>query len=161
MTTATDGRRDAGLPPLGGDLLDRAGELLRALAAPVRIAIAVLVLTQLFNLVLVPWLAHAGLALSIGLGALCNAAWLLLGLRRSGGYRPREGWGRFVWQVLLGCALLTLWLVWANRHWDWTALRATPWLRVGVLSGVLAVSAALYFGSLTVAGLQLRALLRR
>ena len=37
MTTATDGRRDAGLPPLGGDLLDRAGELLRALAAPVRI----------------------------------------------------------------------------------------------------------------------------
>ena len=39
MTTATDGRRDAGLPPLGGDLLDRAGELLRALAAPVRIAI--------------------------------------------------------------------------------------------------------------------------
>ena len=39
MTTATDGRRDAGLPPRGGDLLERAGELLRALAAPVRIAI--------------------------------------------------------------------------------------------------------------------------
>jgi len=39
MTASTDNRLDAGLPPLHGDILDRAGELLRALAAPVRIAI--------------------------------------------------------------------------------------------------------------------------
>ena len=39
MTTATDGRLEVGLPPLRGDILDRTGELLRALAAPVRIAI--------------------------------------------------------------------------------------------------------------------------
>ena len=37
---------------------------------PVRIAVAVLVMTQLFNLALVPYLAHAGLALSIGLGGV-------------------------------------------------------------------------------------------
>src|SRR5690606_29084830 len=37
---------------------------------PVKIAIGVLVLTQLLNVVLVPHLAHAGLALAIGLGAL-------------------------------------------------------------------------------------------
>src|SRR5690606_30626361 len=35
---------------------------------PVKIAIVVLVLTQLMNLLFVPWLAHAGLALAIGLG---------------------------------------------------------------------------------------------
>jgi peptidoglycan biosynthesis protein MviN/MurJ (putative lipid II flippase) len=34
----------------------------------------VLVLTQLMNLVFVPWLGHAGLALSIGVAALVNAA---------------------------------------------------------------------------------------
>ena len=46
---------------------------------PVRIAISVLLLTQLLNLAFVPWLAHAGLALSIGLAAMVNAAWLLAG----------------------------------------------------------------------------------
>src|SRR6185295_8261558 len=42
---------------------------------PVRIAVSVLVITQLLNLALVPWLkqwglGHAALALSIGIGAL-------------------------------------------------------------------------------------------
>jgi putative peptidoglycan lipid II flippase len=49
---------------------------------PVRIGIAVLVITQCLNAVFVPFLNHAGLALSIGLGSLVNATWLLIGLRR-------------------------------------------------------------------------------
>ena len=61
---------------------------------PVRIAIVVLVLTQLLNIALVPLLQHAGLALSIGLGALINAGWLLVGLLRRGSYKPAPGWGR-------------------------------------------------------------------
>ena len=47
---------------------------------PVRIAIVVLVVTQLMNIGLVPWLRQAGLALSISLGAMLNAGWLLVGL---------------------------------------------------------------------------------
>ena len=128
---------------------------------PVRIAVAVLVITQVFNLALVPYLAHAGLALSIGLGALVNAAWLLLGLRHKGAYIASAGWGRFVLQVLAACVVLGAWLWWAAQYWDWTALHATPWLRVGLMTGVLVVSAVLYFVSLTVLGLKLRALLRR
>ena len=54
---------------------------------PVKIAVVVLVVTQLLNLWLVPRLAHAGLALSIGLGATLNALWLLLGLLRRGSYQ--------------------------------------------------------------------------
>ena len=42
---------------------------------PVLIAVVVLVVTQVLNLVLVPLLAHAGLALSIGVGAMVNALW--------------------------------------------------------------------------------------
>ena len=128
---------------------------------PVRIAVVVLIVTQLFNIALVPWLAHAGLALSIGLGAMVNAAWLWWGLRRNGAYRPREGWARFVVQVLLACALLCLWLIWVAQQWDWTGMRASPWMRVGLLAVTLAVSASLYFGSLMAAGVKLKALLRR
>jgi hypothetical protein len=40
-------------------------------------------------------------------------------------------------------------------------LHATPLLRVGLMAGVLAVSALLYFATLTITGLKLRTLLRR
>jgi len=66
-----------------------------------------------------------------------------------------------VLQVLAACVVLGAWLWWAAQYWDWTALHATPWLRVGLMTGVLVVSAVLYFVSLTVLGLKLRALLRR
>ena len=128
---------------------------------PVRIAVAVLVITQLFNVALVPYLAHAGLALSIGLGALVNAAWLLWGLVKNGTYVMSAGWLRFALQVLAACAALGAWLWWAAQHWDWTALHATPLLRVGLMALVLAVSALVYFATLTITGLKLRALLRR
>ena len=127
---------------------------------PVRVAIGVLVLTQLFNLALVPWFAHAGLALSIGLGAWVNAAWLWWGLRRRGHYRPQPGWGRFLAQVGLAGAVLAAWLVWAQQQWDWLALQAQPWLRLGWLALVLAVAVLLYFTVLRVAGLKWRAFVR-
>ena len=128
---------------------------------PVRIAIMVLMLTQVLNLALVPWLAHAGLALSIGLGALVNAAWLLWGLRRQGGYVPESGWWRFMVQVVAACAVLCAWLWWAAQAWDWAALHDQVLWRIVLMLGVLAGSTLLYFGSLALTGLKLRALLRR
>jgi putative peptidoglycan lipid II flippase len=128
---------------------------------PVRIAAVVLIITQLLNLVLVPYLAHAGLALSIGLGALVNATWLLWGLQKTRTYQPSPGWWRFVLQVVFSSAVLGVWLFWACTHWDWTALHAEPWLRVGVMVGVLVCSALLYFACLIGLGLKLRALWRR
>src|SRR3546814_18534382 len=62
---------------------------------PVRIAIFVLVLTQVFNLIFVPLYAHAGLALSIGLGARVNALTLVVLLRRKKLYQPGPGWWIF------------------------------------------------------------------
>jgi putative peptidoglycan lipid II flippase len=128
---------------------------------PVRIAVVVLVVTQLLNLVLVPPLAHAGLALSIGLGALINAGWLLWGLRRVGAYTPLAGWGRFIVQVLAACAVLVGWLMWAARQWDWVGLHSAPLLRVGLMLLVLVISAVVYFASLWLMGLKLRELLRQ
>ncbi len=128
---------------------------------PVKIAIAVLVITQLLNLALVPLLAHAGLALAIGLGALINALWLLVGLLRRGSYKPEAGWAMFGLQVLAASALLSIFLVWAANAFNWTALRAHPAQRIGLLALVLAGSALIYFGAAWAAGLKLQKFIRR
>ncbi len=126
---------------------------------PVRIAVAVLLITQLFNVLFVPFLQHAALTLSIGLGALVNALWLLVGLVRRGHYRPGPGWRRFGAQTVAASALLGAFLLWAARHFDW--LHLPTWPRVGLLAGVLALAALIYFGALAATGLRLRQLLRR
>ncbi|MFZ2649512.1 MAG: murein biosynthesis integral membrane protein MurJ [Burkholderiaceae bacterium] len=128
---------------------------------PVRIAIVVLVLTQLMNLVSVPLLGHAGLALSIGLAALVNAAWLLIGLRRSGGYRPEPGWGRFALRVLLAAALLGAVLGACARAVDWIALQSDPWLRALWLGLSLAAAAVLYFAVLAMSGIRIQQFAQR
>jgi putative peptidoglycan lipid II flippase len=128
---------------------------------PVKIAVVVLVITQLLNLLFVPWLAHAGLALSIGLGALVNALWLLAGLLRRGTYKPQSGWGRFALQVVLASSLVTA-LLWFSAHaLPWVALRQHAWQRIGWMALVLAATALLYFGSLWVSGLRLKSFLKR
>jgi putative peptidoglycan lipid II flippase len=121
----------------------------------------VLVLTQLMNIALVPWLAHAGLALSIGLGALLNAGWLLVGLLRRGSWKPAPGWWKFLAQVVAGTVLLALFLMWAAAHFDWLALRSQAALRVALLGGMTAASAAIYFGALWAAGVNLRQFVTR
>ena len=128
---------------------------------PVKIAIGVLVATQLMNLVLVPWLGHAGLALSIGLGALVNAGLLLAGLLRSGIYTPRPGWGGFVARVLLANVLLGAGLAWAAQGVDWIGLQAQWAQRAATVGAVLAGVALAYFAVLGLCGFRLRDFTRR
>ena len=128
---------------------------------PVKIALVVLVITQLLNLAFVPLLQHAGLALAIGIGALINALWLLIGLRQRGSYKPAPGWGMFLLQVLAATALLAVFLMWAAQAVSWTGLRAETFKRIGLLALVLLASAAIYFGALWATGLKVRKLMRR
>jgi putative peptidoglycan lipid II flippase len=128
---------------------------------PVKVAVAVLVITQVLNYLLVPYFAHAALTLSIGIGAMINALWLLLGLLRRGSYKPLAGWGVFTLQVLVACALLAVFLMWANGSVDWVALRAQSFKRIWLIALVLLVSAAIYFVALWAAGMKLRQLVRR
>jgi putative peptidoglycan lipid II flippase len=128
---------------------------------PVRIAIVVLVITQLLNLALVPLLKHAGLALSIGLGALINAGWLLVSLIKRRSYRPSPGWVVFALQVFAGSALLAAFLMWAAGSFPWIAMRAHGLQRVGLMALVLVGSAVVYFGAIWAAGLKLRQFVTR
>jgi putative peptidoglycan lipid II flippase len=126
---------------------------------PVKIAVVVLIAVQAMNLVFVPYLGHAGLALSIGVGALINAAWLFVGLRRLGVYTPAPGWGGFALRVLAACAALGGLLWWAARHIDW--LHTASLVRAGLLAAVLAAAALLYFCVLLAFGLRPRQFMHR
>jgi putative peptidoglycan lipid II flippase len=131
------------------------------LRTPVRIAVAMLVVTQVLNALLVPVMGFAALSLSIGIGALLNALLLLRGLLRMGAYVPRPGWWAFAGQVTIGCIVLGVALAWAGQALDWIGLGATPWRRAAWMAGVLAAVAVAYFAALRVCGLDLRAFARR
>jgi putative peptidoglycan lipid II flippase len=126
---------------------------------PVKIAVVVLIATQAMNLVLVPQFGHAGLALSIGLGALVNATWLFVGLKRRGHYRPAPGWAGFFLRVLLACAVLGACLFLAARHIDW--LHTGGFARAGLVAAVLGGVALVYFAVLAACGLRPRQFMRR
>jgi putative peptidoglycan lipid II flippase len=128
---------------------------------PVKIAVAVLILTQLMNLLFVPQLGHAGLALSIGLGALINATWLFVGLRRQGTYVPAAGWLGFSLRVVIASALLGGALAAAAVGIDWVGLGSQRLARVGLLAACLAGVALLYFGALWLMGIRLKDFTRR
>jgi putative peptidoglycan lipid II flippase len=128
---------------------------------PVKIAVVVLVLTQVMNAVFVPHLGHAGLALSIGLGALLNAGWLLVGLRRRGSYVPAPGWGGFGLRVGAATLILGAGLAWAAQAVDWVRLGSQPGIRVAWLAAALGSAAAVYFAVLAATGLRLRQFIRR
>lgn len=119
---------------------------------PVKIAIGVLIATQVMNLAFVPLIAHAGLALSIGLGACLNAGFLFLGLRKRGIYVPSAGWTIFLMRLLGGLFLMAGIALWLASRVDWFALQAHPLLRIGALAGIISICGAVYFGALMAMG---------
>jgi putative peptidoglycan lipid II flippase len=127
----------------------------------VRIAVVILVLTQLLNLVLVPALGIAGLSLSIGLGAMINAVLLLVGLVVRKSYRPAPGWGLFIVQIVAASALLCIYLLWAAQAFAWTDLRSESLKRAGLLAGLMAGAGVIYLGAIWASGLNLKQFLRR
>ena len=128
---------------------------------PVKIAIVVLVLTQLMNLAFVPYLGHVGLALSISVGAMINALWLFIGLKRAGAYSPEPGWGAFTLRVFFATALLGALLWWVEHHVEWITLGNHQIQRIGWVALSLGGAALLYFGTLALTGLKFGQFMRR
>ena len=129
---------------------------------PVRIAIAVLVFTQLMNVLFIFGLhiGVAGLALSIGLGATLNACWLLIGLIRLGVYKPQPGWLAFGTRVLIATLALGAALAWADHAIDWLD-RSHPLLRALKMAGVLGGVALLYVAVLAAVGIKVKQFVRK
>jgi putative peptidoglycan lipid II flippase len=100
-------------------------------------------------------LAHAGLALSIGLASCLNAALLWRGLRRNGYYVPQTGWGAFGMKLAVALAVMGI-VLWfgkgADAHW----IGAPPLERVLRLGALVAAGGSAYFGALWLSGFRLR-----
>jgi putative peptidoglycan lipid II flippase len=122
---------------------------------PVKVAIATLVVTQALNAVFVPFLRHAGLALSISVGAMLNAGWLYVLMRRSGAYQPQPGWAAFLVKLAVALYIMggALWYA-MGRESSWFEVDAK--MRAVKLALVILAGIAAYFGSLAAMGLRPR-----
>jgi putative peptidoglycan lipid II flippase len=127
---------------------------------PVRIAIVTLIATQLMNAALIVPLKHAGLALSIGLGACLNAGLLYWKLREHDIYSPQPGWGMFAVKVAAALAAMAavLWPAMGPEQW-W--LGAHGGLRAGAIAGLVLLGGAVYFLVLRLLGFRMRDFTRR
>jgi len=129
---------------------------------PVRIAMFTLLMTQVMNLlfVFVIPLAHAGLALAIGLAACLNASLLFWKLRARGFYQPQPGWAMFSGKLLAALLVMVVVLVgmlWLMPAWSDGNMLARL-LRLGAL---VATGALSYFAVLGILGFRLRDFSRR
>lgn len=123
---------------------------------PVKIAFFVLIVTQAMNFVFVPMFEHAGLALSIGLGACLNAAILVTLLARKG-LLSQGGWLIFFAKLLAALLALGITSFFLNQQIDWIAMGDSAQLeRLLLLFGVILLSAGVYFFALFMFGFRLR-----
>jgi putative peptidoglycan lipid II flippase len=123
---------------------------------PVKIAVGVLIATQLLNYLFVPWIGHAGLALSIGLGACLNASFLYWGLRHKNIYVPHKGWLLFLAKLIGALFLMGGVALWSSGHFNWIGLHNHPFQRIGALALVMIACMATYFGALAIMGFRLK-----
>lgn len=119
---------------------------------PVKIAVGVLIATQLMNYIFVPIFAVAGLALSISIGACLNAGFLLWSLMRRGIYKPDAGWIRYFLRLVGALFLMAGVALWSSQQFDWTGPHTSSLMRIGALLAVMTACGATYFGALLAMG---------
>ncbi|HKS34232.1 MAG TPA: murein biosynthesis integral membrane protein MurJ [Enterobacteriaceae bacterium] len=127
---------------------------------PVRIAIVTLIVTQLMNLAFIGPFRHAGLALSIGLGACLNAGLLYWQMRKRNIFTPQPGWGSFLLRIVVAVLVMTAALIgvlYVMPSWS----EGTMLVRLLRLTVVVVVGAAAYFASLALLGFRLKAFVQR
>ncbi|MBL8517327.1 MAG: murein biosynthesis integral membrane protein MurJ [Betaproteobacteria bacterium] len=121
---------------------------------PVKIALIALVAVQTMNVLFIFWplkLGHAGLALSIGLGACLNALLLYRGIRAHDIYTPEPGWLAFLAKLALALALMAgvLWFATGAPAY-WFAL--SRFERAAMLFALVAAGGGVYFAALWLMG---------
>ena len=127
---------------------------------PVKIAVITLLATQAMNLMFVWKLQHAGLALSIGLGACLNASLLLWKLRSQGIYQPRPGWRMYFLKVALALAVMSV-ALWFGMAGEARWLHGHFTQRIVHLIALVGLGAGSYFGTLWLVGMRPAQFMRR
>jgi len=127
---------------------------------PVKIAIFTLVVTQLLNIIFVPVFQHAGLALSIGLGACLNAGLLYFFMRKQGIFVPQPEWLAFMLKIVVALYAMggvLLWMSGTDLEWL-TSTTLAKSLRLALL---VCAGAITYFASLWLMGFRIQQFSKR
>lgn len=122
---------------------------------PVKIAVITLIATQLMNLAFIIPFKHAGLALSIGLGACLNAGLLYYKLRSHKIYQPQPGWLIFFLKILAALTIMGV-ILWFATGSDTSWLADSTMTRVGRLSWIITAGASSYFAALWLLGFRIK-----
>ena len=123
---------------------------------PVKVAAVSLVCVQLCNIVFVPIFAHAGLALSVGVGSCINAATLLVILIRRGQYQPIAGWGLWFARIIVATVAMSAAIIFLQQGVDWAGMQSEWVKRAGLVLLYIIAALIVYFGLLVVMGLRPR-----
>ncbi len=118
---------------------------------PVKIGIVTLIATQAMNALFIGWIQHAGLALSIGLGACLNSSILFYYLRKRGIYQPEPGWTKFFFKVVIAVAALAV-ALWFGMGSQQSWLTGSGWSRILRLSELITGGVVVYFAVLAALG---------
>jgi len=128
---------------------------------PVKIGLFVLAVTQLSNFILVPYLQHTGLALSIGIGACINASLLWVGLYRRGVMRfGEQQWLKFFARLAFAVGMFGTVLYFGASQHNWIELQVTPLLRIMLMIGWGSCAVLVYFLTLWIIGFKFKEFLR-
>lgn len=119
---------------------------------PVKVAIFVLICTQIMNFAFIGPFKHAGLSLSIGLASCINAAalWILLIKKRH--YVPLAGWSNFLIRLFFSVAIMGLCIIICQHFliFDFSVpsliLRATYLIIIIIIASIAYVGALYGFG---------------
>lgn len=122
---------------------------------PVKVAALSLVCVQICNLLVVPLWAHAGLAVSVGVGSCINAGILLWILIRRGYYKPSSGWWRWMASVTLASILMAVFLIVVQSDVEWVAMQSQWMTRAGLILADIVGAVVIYFAVLFLTGWRL------
>ena len=106
--------------------------------------------------VFVPLFAHAGLALSVGVGSCVNAATLLVILIRRGQYRPIAGWGAWFARIIVATLAMSAAIIFLQQGVDWAGMQSEWLKRAGLVLLYIVAALIVYFGLLVAMGLRPR-----
>ncbi len=121
---------------------------------PVKVACFALIVTQLFNIIDVPLFSHAGLALSVGLGACVNAFCLMSILKKRKVFIPGNGWAKLFISVGAACLVMSIILYVTQIGYSWVEMHG--WIKkTGLLFAIICVAGVGYLGTLAVFGYRL------
>jgi len=127
---------------------------------PVRIGIIAMVCNMFMNIaIVVPMVMfnyeapHVGLALATSLSAYINAILLYKGLRKIDVFRPEDGWGAWLFRIIIASVTMAAAILWLNADvMQWSQWQSIE--RIVNLAAIIFAAAGAYFLVLWLQGLR-------